>query len=370
MKSNIFKILFILFVVLVAQSCEKEPIEPSREEATSLEKVETGEIWPLESLEIESIIKTKSSSSGNSAKARSSQDQDAFQVSGQIKDPTTSEKLTLNFHLWPSTKYRDKLIKRLKKNEWDKIKEEYSGAIIAYNLNSTEQQFRAVYEKGEYKSKLYSESELALLYVSDCELHTLTITTHHYTDWWVNGNYVGSTYNGSSTEVYEWIECYGGSDPPPSGGGTSVTNDENTGNTILPYSCESFILHSTGSNKYSASLSNIKLSFYDVLKLRSYNFYLSIDIEFSTNLKECEIKNNLAASLNSGVQDVVRVFGLDRVYRLSNASDIIESDLEIAVEKEIKTRFGGGYVQVPSDNYLGNPSPIPALPGQSQNCCN
>ncbi len=165
-------------------------------------------------------------------------DAEAFQISGEIKSPVSGEKLYLNFHLFPTEGYKEKLKRRIEKADWEKIKEEYDGIIIAYEINSDLKQFAAVYRKGEFVSSLFTREEAtALLYPIGCVEHTYTVTTYHYTDWYVNGTYVGTSYNGSTVETYSYVICDGsnGNDFNSGGGGgsTSITTIDYLGETEI-----------------------------------------------------------------------------------------------------------------------------------------
>ncbi len=147
---------------------------------------------------------------------------------------------------------------------------------------------------------------------------------------------------------------------------------------ILPISCESFHLTEDLPGVYETSLTNQFLTFSETQlfppKLRNYVFHISMDIRvavpFGVGPLPCKVKNDLARAVNATIKSVVKTMGRNRQYLLPNGSDVAEAEFEFKLEKELKKYFSLGiYVQVPGDNFLSAPSPIPAAPGEEYNCC-
>lgn len=81
-----------------------------------------------------------------------------------------------------------------------------------------------MYQKGEFISTLYEKNDfIAFILPIGCYEHTYTVTTYHYTDWFQNGEKIGTSYNGSSQNTYSSVVCDNGAGGSSPGGGGSTT---------------------------------------------------------------------------------------------------------------------------------------------------
>ncbi len=147
--------------------------------------------------------------------------------------------------------------------------------------------------------------------------------------------------------------------------------------SILPYSCKSFYLDEIAPNEYETTISNLIISYHHVQQLlppkyKPFNFNVSLDISVTAlpTEEKCDVQNILADVLNEAVQDVVGIFGSDRVYLLPNALTTLETDLGIALDALLQPHFPlGSWSDVPAQNFLGGNPPIPIIPGEVDDCC-
>jgi len=112
-------------------------------------------------------------------------------------------------------------------------------------------------------------------------------------------------------------------------------------NSILPYSCRSFIIEEThipGQYRTQITWWEPSITTFSLIPFgyRHYDYRLSIEIFFSPlpGEPECEVKNILASAFNNAATSAVRLFAEARQYLLP------ESAAEVELEELMETYLG------------------------------
>lgn len=189
----------------------------------------------------------------------------------------------------PATDFVDEFNKLVSDRNYNEIIHGYSGLIIIYGRNGKEPT-GGVYEDGVKKTDIVRSETPHVVSNSRTELDLcdyIIIEESHYIDWYQNGEYLDTEYNGSHFEYY-WA-CADGIPGPGAnnlGGPNYNVNgfqpkliDERA--AILPYSCRSFDFQDAGLFQV-ARLSGVTINMYNQVNGSYAN--CDFDIEVSASL--------------------------------------------------------------------------------------
>ncbi len=152
-------------------------------------------------------------------------------------------------------------------------------------------------------------------------------------------------------------------------------NEEDITTSILPYSCESFVLIPIGNNRYEVSIDKLEANFAEfsflTFQMRYFKYQIDIDLTITTlGEDECEVKNSLANAFNAATAGAVENMGEGRVYGTILAQEEFENFYEFHLWNQLVTIFPleSTFEIEESDGGPAIYPTISAIPGQDD-CC-